>query len=258
MKFVDTTALYCVDIANIVWFSAYKLNKIEHKFMIMEVYRNFCEKNSCCIVYSKSYVVGLELIKSVNNSFVCFQSYSEDGKSAAAEKMAQEWRKNYTLIILYCHTVLYLLKEKELKRKNTNWKHFRLHCNIQIMFLLQKCSISKGSNSVTIFLWKVFSTFNTRYHGKALFVFNSIHKSDWIFYFPHGANRKVLRHEARTTLEGRRYRQPPEPEMETVVQNPQFAKFASLYFKEGPCHKLLKKLCKKNFFFVSFSYANFT
>ncbi len=68
------------------------------------------------------------------------------------------------------------------------------------------------------------------------------------FYFPHGANRKVLRHEARTTLEGRRYRQPPEPEMETVVQNPQFAKFASLYFKEGPCHKLLTNYAKKIFY----------
>jgi hypothetical protein len=59
-----------------------------------------------------------------------------------------------------------------------------------------------------------------------------------------------LRQEARTTLEGRRYRQPPEPEMETVVQNPQFAKFASLYFKEGPCHKLLTNYAKKNFYSV--------
>jgi hypothetical protein len=83
---------------------------------------------------------GLQLIKSVNNSFVCFQSYSEDGKSAAAEKMAQEWRKKYTLIILYCYTVLYLYAKRKSVEKNS--ETFMLI--LKIMFMLQKCSFSKN------------------------------------------------------------------------------------------------------------------
>ncbi len=140
----------CADTANIICFSAYKLNNIKHKIMIMEMYRNSCERNSCCIEYSKSYVVGLQLIKSVNNSFVCFQSYSEDGKSAAAEKMAQEWRKNY--LLLYFPAIQYLLTEKAWKIKK-NLKHFCLI--LKVMFLVQKCLISKRSNSVAIFLSKL-------------------------------------------------------------------------------------------------------
>jgi hypothetical protein len=42
------------------------------------------------------------------------QSYSEDGKSAAAEKMAQEWRKNYAL--KHFPAIQYLLKEKAWKK----------------------------------------------------------------------------------------------------------------------------------------------
>jgi hypothetical protein len=126
------------------------------------------------------------------------------------------------------------------------------------MFLLQKCSASKRSNSVANFFqnWKSFFHFLYKITVKKSFLLLTAFTNVIIFIiFPHGANRKVLRHDARTTLEGRRYRQLPEPEMETVVQNPQFAKFASLYFKEGPCHKLLTNLCNK---FGSFSMANCT
>jgi hypothetical protein len=44
------------------------------------------------------------------------QSYSEDGKSAAAEKMAQEWRKKY--LLLYFPAIQYLLTEKAWEKKS--------------------------------------------------------------------------------------------------------------------------------------------
>jgi hypothetical protein len=57
--------------------------------------------------------------------------------------------------------------------------------------------------------------------------------------------RKALRYEERMTKGSRRYREPTEPEMEDMVQNTQFTKFASLYFKDCKIINLKQKICRK-------------
>ncbi len=119
-KNILVTTEICVDNVNIVWFSAYKLNKIEHKFMIMEVYRNSCEKNSCCIEYSKSYVEGLfytTVNQSVNNSlFVAVLFWRWKIRSCWENGTGME--EKLFIIILSCYTVSANRKGVEKKIEN--------------------------------------------------------------------------------------------------------------------------------------------